>query len=380
MKNNKIIFLLLVSVSLMIQNGVAQPLIPRKCYLHLTGYINREFPIEVNLVKNLDTVFGECTFPGKTEGLGKFNYSGNPLLTTGKVSNDGSFLISVDALDIPLILKGSFTPDQKLKGNYEARGTSGNLTFELSESYPNGSLNLNAYFLKGSVALVKKKNSPVGEIQLSLLLPGESADPVISDSLKKLVIMRYTEREVISTDPDKILKSIAQIYYDTYVNTNLDIYNATSGQSFSWELLKYMHVVQNSSNIVSFYVEQYAFTGGANGLQTRWYSNVNLHTGKVILPEEIFQENSQEKLKNLLVAKTRDEFGIPADKALSESGFFTNEILPHSNYYITGNGIGFFYNQYDIAPRSTGTIDLFFRFDELREILVPDGILAGLLK
>jgi hypothetical protein len=380
MQTSKLIPFLLIVSMLIIPDVYAQSLIPRKCYLRLTASVNREIPMEVNLVKNNDTVFGECTFPGKTDGLGNIRYSGNPLPVSGKVSNDGSFLITMNSGGIPINLKGNFTSDQKLKGIYEAEGASGNMTFELTESYPPGSLTLNAFFLKGSVALVKKKNSPLGKIQLSMLLPGESANSVLSDSLKRLVIKRYTDREVSTTDPEKILNAIAQIYYDTYVSANLDIYDKTSGQSFNWELLNYMHVVQNGSHVLTFYDEQYAFTGGANGLQTRRYTNVSLNTGKPIQPEELFRGDNKEKLSRLLTMKAREQYQIPSNKTLTEAGFFIDEIVPNANFYITRNGIGFYFNQYDIAPRSNGTSDLFFRFEELMDFLVTDGILKEFLK
>ena len=48
-----IILLILLGVT---GTGNAQNMVPKKCYLHLIGTINKEYPIEMNLVKINDTI------------------------------------------------------------------------------------------------------------------------------------------------------------------------------------------------------------------------------------------------------------------------------------------------------------------------------------
>ena len=380
MKTCKIKVMLLVFSILAFHGLYSQTLIPKKCYMHLTGAINKEFPMELELIKNNDTIFGECLFPGKTDILGKPGNAGNLIPVCGKVINDGSFVMNLNPWEKSISFKGQFINSQTLKGTCEIGGNGKNLPFELTEKYPDGSIPMNAYFQKGSVALVKKPKSPSGRIQLSMLLPGESANSFISDSLKKLIISKYTNNDIRISDPEKILNAIKQVYFDTYINYNIDIYDRTSGQSFNWELLNYMHIVQNNSHVLAFYVEQYAFTGGAHGLQTRRYTVVNLNTGTVISAKELYYGNYEEKLTSLLTKKAREKFNVPANQTLTDSGFFVNEIKPTSNFYVTLTGIGFFYNQYDIAPHSFGPADLFITYKEIKDILVTDGVLKELIR
>jgi len=380
MNTGKIKALLLVFSMTAIQGLYSQTLIPKKCYMHLTGSINKEFPMELDMVKNNDTVFGECLFPGNDDIFRKLDYLGNPMSLCGKVSNDGSFVMTINPWEKSSSFKGQFTNGQTLKGTCDIGGNGKNLPFELTEKYPEGSIPMNAYFQRGSVALVRKPKSPSGRIQLSMLLPGESANPFVSDSLKKLIISRYTDNDVRISDPEKILDAIKQVYFDTYLNNNIDIYNRTSGQSFNWEFLNYMHIVQNNSHLLDFYVEKYAFTGGAHGLQTRIYTVVNLYTGKVIATQDFFHGDYEAKLTEILTQKAREKYNVPANQTLTEAGFFVNEIKPSSNFYVTRTGIGFFYNQYDIAPHSYGAADIFIPYKEIKDILVTDGVLKELVR
>lgn len=345
----------------------------------MTGSINKEYPLEVDLIRNNDTIFGECFMPGNTDVMKQVDNTGHPMLLCGKVLKDGSFVLTLNPWGKSISFKGHFISARAIAGTCDISGSGKNLPFELIEKYTEGSIPMNAYFQKGSVALVRKPASPSARIRLSMLLPGESANPIVSDSLKRLIISRYTDKEPVISDPEKILNGIAQVYYDTYVSSNIDIYEKSRGQSFNWELLNYMHVVQNNSHILAFYTEQYAFTGGAHGLQNRRYTVINLNTGKVISVREIFQGNYEAKLKELLTQKAKENYSVPANKTLIESGFFVNEIMPNSNFYVTRTGVGFYYNQYDIAPYSNGQTELFLPFTEIRDILVNDGIMKSLI-
>jgi hypothetical protein len=380
MKKFRILFLLPLVMLGFLNNGFGQLLIPKKCYMHLVGRIDKQYPFEMELIKNGDTVFGECSFRGGNELSATFKDTSPILSFSGKVTKDAGFKITLDPWEKKILLTGHFVSTQSLSGILEIPGNPNKLPVELTEKYPEGSIPMNAYFQKGSVPLMaKKRGSPVARILLSMLLPGESANPLISDSLKRHIISKFSDNDIGVSDPEKILETIRQNYFNTYINNNIDIYDKSSGQSFDWEMLKYMHVVHNASFILSFYVEQYAFTGGAHGLQARRYTVVNQHTGKVISLHEIFLGNYESKLTELLTNKTREKYKVPENQTLVEAGFFVTEIRPTENFYVTAEGVGFFYNQYDIAPYANGSTDLFIPFKELKEILVSEGILKGLV-
>jgi hypothetical protein len=374
-------FLILVAAScLIIEGAVAQKLIPKKCYMHLTGAVDKEFPMEMELVKNNDTVFGECFFPGKN-GLPELpDYDGTPLPVCGNVTNDGRFVIKIDPWNKPLTLTGNLDNNRILTGICGKEINGQGQPFRLSEKYPEGSTPMNAFFQKGSVSLVKKPGSPSGKIRLSLLLPGESANPLVSDSLKKIVLSEYAGTEVRTGDAEKVMNSVQQIYFDTYVNDNIDLYNQHTGQPLDWILLTYMHVVQNNANLLSFYVEKYAYTGGAHGLETRKYTTVNMLTGRIVRITDLLHGDYEAKLTEMLTKKARKKFNIPPDSSLTGAGLFVDEIKPSSEFYVTRTGIGFFYNQYDIAPHSWGTSDFVIPYGELKDFLLTTGILRGLLQ
>ena len=140
-----------------------------------------------------------------------------------------------------------------------------------------------------------------------------------------------------------------------------------------------MNILLNGNGLLSFYIESYAFTGGAHGMQTRDYITNSLETGRVISLGEIFEGDYETALTAILTSKIKAVSNISQEQKLSASGFFVDEIKPSPNFYITRNGIGFYYNHYEIAPYSNGPTDLFLPFGEIKKLLKPDSVLKGLL-
>jgi len=348
--------------------------------MHLNGTIGRDFQIRMNLVKINDTLYGDYYFllKGKLPE-GKAYQDGSMIQLAGKMAPNGTFVLKEYPEQKGKGFTGHFQNGNAITGTWEGSDGTMKESFGLSENYPAGSVPMNVYYLKGSMPLVKKPKSPCATLQYSMLLPGESANPVFSDSIKKLVLQKFADRPVRLGDPEKVLLGMEQVYFENYITSNEAIYNKIQGMSFNWESVKTMGVLLNENDLMSFYIESYAFTGGAHGLQTRDYYVINLQNGKLIGLNDIFAGDYEEELITILNKKLRLTENIPMGQKLTESGFFVDEIKPTQNLYITRNGIGFFYNHYEIAPYSNGPTDIFVPFSEIRKILKQGSMLKGVL-
>ena len=378
MNSIKTLFIFLSAFVLL--NCQAQQLVPKKCYLHMTGTIDKEFRVEMNLVKINDTIYGDYFFllNGKVPA-GKPYQEGSMIPLSGKVNQNGTFVIRENPAEQGAVFTGHFLNGSGLTGTWESSNGQVKLSFVVNETYPSGSVPMNVYYLKGVTPLVKKPKSPRAALEYSMLLPAESANPVFSDSLKKLVLQKFADRPVRIGDPDKVLLGMEQVYFENYISSNEAIYNQVRGMSFNWESVKTMNILMNGNNLLCFYIESYAFTGGAHGLQSRDYIVTNLESGKVIGLSDLFTGDYEPALTSMLTSKIRSTGKIPDEQKLSASGYFVDEIKPSSNFYITRNGIGFYYNHYEIAPYVNGPTDLFIPYSEVRKLLKPDGPLKGLM-
>jgi hypothetical protein len=377
---NKIIYSLSTLVFIFLAGiGSAQNMVPKKCYLHLLGSINKEYPIEINLVKINDTIYGDYSFIQRGKIILDKSRDGASIQFAGRMNSSDAFtLTEMNALHINS-LKGKFISNQSISGYFEdSKGKK--LPFDATEKYPDGSVSLNVYYLKASILLVKKPGAPNARIQLGLLLPGESANPLISDSLISLMLEKFTGKQVRITQPEKLLDGMKEIYFETYSATNEGIFKESMASSFNWQSLKFLHILMNSSHILSFYIDHYAFTGGAHGIQTRQFTVVNLWSGKEVGLKDIFKEDTKAQLSKIITDKIHEMNSIPTTQRLKDVGFFTDSVFPSDNFYVTRKGIGFYYNQYDVAPYASGAIDVFIPFEDLKDVMRMGGLIEELIK
>jgi hypothetical protein len=166
-----------------------------------------------------------------------------------------------------------------------------------------------------------------------------------------------------------MLAAVKKDFLDNYVSSNEAMYKEMPGASFEWELLKFIHIIYNDDFKITFYLLNYEFTGGAHGLETQDYASVDLKTGKQITLNDLFKPGFESKLTILLSGKLHQMLKLPASAKLTESGYFVDEIKPNDNFYVKGQGIGFLYNHYEIAPYSFGATDIFLTREELKGIL-----------
>jgi len=346
----------------------SQPL-PKKAYFRMEGKINNESDLVLHLVKVNDSLY--CDYPF-AEGM----FSA----WSGKISPDGSFTLRSFYFEKGDVIRGKFTDKSNVSGTFEMNGEGKKVPFKLTEKYPAGSIPLSVFYQSAVKPLVTKPSSPRATIQQCVIVPGESANPVTSDTLRKIILDTFARRAFAKTDPAWVLNSLQQVYFDDYVATNEDLYkDMPDSHSLDWEFLKLMHIIFNEEDFLTFYVQTYAFTGGAHGLQTEEYAVINTRKGETLKTSDLFKPDYDSAVTILLTKKLKSSNGLKDDQKLSENGWFIDEIRPNENFYLTSEGIGFHYNPYEIAPYSSGTTDIFLTFSELDPFLDKGGVLARLL-
>jgi len=349
----------------------AQITIPKKAYWHLIGTIGDSTSISMNMVKINDSIYADCSFYSKgNQAKGCIQEPGKPYDFCGKMDARGSFRLHPFSGEFPgfkgqLLNAGSFT------GDFE-ENTDRKLRFELNEIYKAGSVQFSVFCIQQTVGLVKKPKSPAGLFRMAMLSPNESGNIFISDSLRKIMLKAFNNSGYEGIEPDSVLAWDLRIFRRDYIAGNLDLYKQMPDMgSLNWELLRFMHIVYNDSDILSFYILNYAFTGGAHGLESLDYCNVDLKTGKLLKLSDIIQESRKQELSRLLTMKLKKMNKIPDSQKLSDNGYFADIIQPNENFYLTRGGIGFLYNHYDIAPYSFGATDIFLSADEVRDLIRP---------
>lgn len=156
-----------------------------------------------------------------------------------------------------------------------------------------------------------------------------------------------------------------QYILDTLLQDAIKQYGYSKQQNLpfhSYEVIQNYTVTYHTDCFLSLYYDQYIYTGGAHGTTTRHSNTWKKKDGTQMSLCEYFPTVSDFK-KDLIRF-----INCEIDQSKDTSNYFKDyrQLLPETfnerNYYLTPNGIIIYFQQYDIAPYSSGILEFLISF------------------
>lgn len=213
--------------------------------------------------------------------------------------------------------------------------------------------------------------------------------PINNDKKKEYdTITKHLIEKIFSYNASKEMdsKSLANMVRDDKIDfcitTNELIadssFGISNGVSDDYNL---MEIMLNEKGLISTINTVYTFHGGAHGLTHKACHVFDLKTGNPIKLDDIFTD--LESLNQLLTRKAHVDFKLPETVSLQEFGCIgADSIYATDNFYITREGIGFIYNEYEIACYAGGSFDIMIPIIDLLnyKLIKPDSIVMRIAK
>jgi hypothetical protein len=119
------------------------------------------------------------------------------------------------------------------------------------------------------------------------------------------------------------------------------------------------NVTYTNSGLISLYFDKYEYTGGAHGTTERDSQTYNLLKYSLVRLNQVI--TCPPDFKNYILGEVRRQ--IEQDKSVYFENYaeLTAETFNPNNFYLTPQGVVVYYQQYDIAPYTSG----------IREFLIP---------
>jgi hypothetical protein len=192
-----------------------------------------------------------------------------------------------------------------------------------------------SYDVKVTSRVVKEKTD-IMETDLNI--------PVVSGQLETGVLAAINKR--FEEDAMKLKQTLEAEVKDYAADCEAAGYPIRPYQLFT----RYQQCSLND-DILSLYVDYYQYTGGAHGMTNRQAYNIDLKSGKLLSLAELFKPGYDYKAvidKEISRQITLD----PEPYFEGEMGF--KGIAPEHNYYLEGENLVIYFNQYEIAPYAAG--------------------------
>ncbi|NTW53940.1 MAG: DUF3298 and DUF4163 domain-containing protein [Chlorobaculum sp.] len=158
-----------------------------------------------------------------------------------------------------------------------------------------------------------------------------------------------------------------------FINEHDDLMTSQKEHVLPWQSECKGEVLLDQPGLVSVSILTYAFTGGAHGMSVTQQMVFDATTSKELGLSDFFAPGFESALDKLIERRYRQIRGLSEIDPLNgeKGGLFENAIRHNENFAVTGSGIRFLYNHYEIAPYAVGQIIIDLSFDDLKEILKP---------
>lgn len=144
------------------------------------------------------------------------------------------------------------------------------------------------------------------------------------------------------------LYQMAMVEYEYSVANNYPIHQFEAVVDYT--------VTYNQNCVLSLYFDQYEYAGGAHGLTVRTSDTWNLPQSKRMELSDLFSNHSHYK-ENIIQSIDKQ---ISEQRAKDSGVYFdnytqlVNENFKANSFYLTKDGVVIYFQQYDIAPYSSG--------------------------
>lgn len=128
-----------------------------------------------------------------------------------------------------------------------------------------------------------------------------------------------------------------------------------------YEAMQVFHITYQKNCIVSLYLDQYQFTGGAHGSTTRFSETWNMDICRQLsLNRLVFCPPDR---KTFILSEVEAQIKLEPELYFEDYSTLIRENFRENQFYATPEGLIVYYQQYDIAPYASG----------IREFLIPYG-------
>ena len=240
-----------------------------------------------------------------------------------------------------------------------------------------------------TIILLKDGNSDSPSCSIVMdfmyLKPGSVSDS-LSNRINKTLQRVTFGSDYTNMSPSEAMNQAINNYMTSYRNELLPYYEADLKKGMQKEELppwyNYHYTITSElsvarDSIYNYIVTNHQFTGGAHPNSFSSWTNIITHSGKVLTKEDVFVENSEEEVIQLIGQHLLEEVNsrLETDSITSIQGLRDNGILLNvdlynpDNFLVTDEGVKFLYNRYDIAPYVVGDFQITVPYAEIENLM-----------
>ena len=188
--------------------------------------------------------------------------------------------------------------------------------------------------------------------------------------------------------PEEVIKQYTENYVNEYRRDLEPMYaedekdkedESSIGAWYSYYKGIESHVQLYEKDLLVYRIGYNEYTGGAHGIYMTTYLNMDLTLMRPLRLDDIFVGEYKDALTDLIWNQLMADNKVTTHEALEDMGYAsTGDITPTENFYLSKEGITFYYNVYDITPYAMGPVKVTVPFPMMEHLLGSNPILGEL--
>jgi hypothetical protein len=196
--------------------------------------------------------------------------------------------------------------------------------------------------------------------------------PVFENNDLNDFVLSITTPAPFKEKPAASLEIAADSFINEYLNFKKEYPDSPAG--YEWD--QTLTVNYQDKDFLAFKHVNYAYTGGAHGMETTLFHNLYQSDFTEITLKDILNNPYQGELTKIAEAIFRKNEGLTPEDQLGAYFFEDQRFVLNDNFLITPKGLLFLYNQYEIKAYAYGTTELFIPYAAIKHLIADHGILA----
>lgn len=253
-----------------------------------------------------------------------------------------------------------------------------------------GTLEFDSIQVNETAHLFGDTAKPACNLVINFAYAVQSSDVKLKDSLNTFFLSACFGDKYMTMAPEEAVKKYTEKYVNDYLKDLEPMYqkdeqekedNATMGAWYSYYKGIEGHVQLYIKDLLIYRVDYNEYTGGAHGIYSSTFLNMDLRTLSPIRLEDLFVSEYEEALTDLLWNQLMADNKVATHQELEDMGYATTgDLKPTENFYLSKEGITFYYNVYEIAPYVMGPVKITLPYEVMQHLLSDDSSIIHSIK
>lgn len=253
-----------------------------------------------------------------------------------------------------------------------------------------GALEFDSIQVNETAHLFGDTAKPACNLVINFAYATKSSDEKLKDSLNTYFLSACFGDKYMMLAPQEAVKKYTEKYVSDYRKDLEALYkkdeqdkedNASMEAWYSYYKSIESHVQLYIKHLLVYRIDYNEYTGGAHGIYMSSFLNMDLRTLSPIRLDDLFVGGYNEALTDLLWNQLMADNKVTTRQELEDLGYATTgELEPTENFYLSKEGITFYYNVYDIAPYVMGPVQITLPYEMMQHLLSDDTMVLNEVK